>query len=436
MVSLAILAGMMTMIAMIFTTASKSSGKAQATTVLYRQVRQITNTIQRDLRGVDPTVQTMAIAGVEVHAYATAEDKSTGRQLDLTPGSNDAYRADVLMLTTQLGSQFEPYIYKGTDEFDNVVHVIYAHANFGKLNPDGTWIPTAARPLENTSPQALPPASQWHLARRVVGFPIDALDPADDGVSDQLFTSDEFSGGTSAMTGPNSIADVYAGPFSSPPQGIYGYQGNNLGYYYLTNINGTYRYDPALNPPYEYYLLDLGYWWRWEGTKWEREDATGTMNDHPDILFPLAPDVGNFQAGGTLFWPGWFYTDGSSRPWLDPSPPAGMPERLASYFLPHCSNFRVEFTYDDPREVITDAAGIPVYTVPIRWQSVPHGEKWIWSRLGTDPEPYDKDDPTLRRLNLTQANRWPRAVRITMTIYDRSGGRNDPITHTIIHTWN
>ena len=147
------------------------------------------------------------------------------------------------------------------------------------------------------------------------------------------------------------------------------------------------------------------------------------------------------------------HVDGNSRVVLDPTPPIGQGERLAHYYLPACSEFKVEFTYDDPREIEIDrepgspTIGEPILfdwngdgTVetpapsPINWQSVPANEKWVWSKLSPQPNDYDDGAGDLR--DLTHPYRWPKAIRITIKVYDPGGRLEEPITQTIVHAWN
>lgn len=130
-----------------------------------------------------------------------------------------------------------------------------------------------------------------------------------------------------------------------------------------------------------------------------------------------------------------------------------MPQRTAAYFLPSCSEFKVEFTYDDPSEIAVDPAkGQPILAdtngdghvgepydagalhdapaaSPINWETVPPGHIFVWTGLPTDPNVYDD----LR--NRTFPYRWPRALRITIRAYAPGGALDYPITHTLIHVW-
>ena len=116
---------------------------------------------------------------------------------------------------------------------------------------------------------------------------------------------------------------------------------------------------------------------------------------------------------------------------------------------------KVEFTYDDPREIEIawndtsstyepilfewndfdvdgDPDSVPAPR-PINWQSVPADEQWVWSQLSGEPDNYEEGAGDLR--DLTHPYRWPRAIRITIRVYDPSGRFEEPITQTIVHAW-
>ncbi len=146
---------------------------------------------------------------------------------------------------------------------------------------------------------------------------------------------------------------------------------------------------------------------------------------------------------------------------------------MAAYFLPGCVDFKVEFTYDNPREIIIDRASAnrePLVTdrfdvdlatptwldtngdtvldklpVPqaIKWHSVPAGQTWVWSHLSVNPSYYQAAVPALDLRDLTLQSpelgaplfSWPRAVRITLRAVDPAGRLAEPITQTIVHSF-
>lgn len=473
LVAVAIMAGMMTMVAMIFTTATRSSGQAQAMASLHRQVRQVAEGIRRDLASIDPASGIMGIVRVDVPAYLTQQDRDTDRTLvtDPTQSKNDVYRADVLMVVTP--RTFKPYVYTPPEDrsseydcaFADRRLVVYGHADLGTLQTDGTWVTGATRAIEG-APHSPIPASQWHLARRIIGF---AIDPAEVRGSDNKAGWPQFSLVDNRFTGRIGNTDQFADVYLSQadlfptPSGHFRYNASNqLMHYYLVDSSGTYRYESSPPPPASpgYYLLAKDdtagylYWWFYTGgtDPWTRSEGGSAILPSP----PNAPpwDIAEFQGTNRWDWTQWFYTGANSRSLLDPEPPTGLGQRLAHYYLPGCSEFRVEFTYDDPREIDIaldadegyyrprlidwDGGASEPYRVPapapVRWQSVPTGERWVWSNLSTDPNPYAIGGSGDLR-DLTQPYRWPRAIRITIRVHDPAGRLPEPITHTIVHAW-
>ena len=498
MVAVAILAGMMTMVAMIFATASKATSVAQNQTKLERLLQQAAEIIKRDLNANDPSTTNtqvrpviLAIHGSVAAAHESQLDKASGRSLITDPANpnHDLYRADVMMLTTL--RDFDPYVYqlKGTGEQfkGEYKQVVYGHANLGKLQPNGAWLPGPSQRLLEVG--AIP-LTEWHLARRVVGvatggnflppnmpapWPLAGLAfTGAPGPNSAAFHTDVLGGGSSIGAIAASLPD--AGWF------IYDAAGDPVSYY-LENDGDVFRSDGNT-----FYRLDYGFWWRWSGSQWERRDTRfgSAPRPHPDTTegFPPAPELPQPGSPPSIdafrkdprnpvgwYWPEWFYRNSWDRTWLDPSPPAGLERRLASYFLPKCSGFKVEFTFDNPRELalvrdlddtVQDLYGKtaaspyaanglqptdPALTAwadfngdgnpdpapapqPIRWQPVPPGQTWVWSgRLGGTNTYDDLRDQT-------QPFRWPRAIRITIRAHEASGdGLGESIVRTILHAW-
>jgi len=459
MVSVGILAGLMAMISMIFATATKSAGLAQTTTVVYRQLRQITEGLRRDLKAVDPSECVIGIAGVEVLAYRTPEDIQTDRTLinERDDPNNDYHRADVLMLVTK--RKFEPYVYRSDpnapdpDKFADVRHVVYGHANFGELNPDGTWMNGSGRGVEQM------PASQWHLARRVMGFTTgNPPNNIPNNVGGWPLSGDAFTG---MVNNEDEFADVFEYPWepldAETTTGIFKYRDTSLYFYCATSLDGEiFRYEEANGGTY-YFLNQNDYKWYTNNNasnSWTRTQVGATIGPINSLStgWPRMPayfENYNSSLVYTPCWPEWFYVDGNSRTVLDPTPPVGRERRMAHYYLPACSEFHIEYTYDDPREIEIDRDPDSYYygqpllfdwngidappPRPVRWYSVPPGEKWICSKIPVDPGNYDSENGDLR--DRTNPYRWPRAIRITITVYDPGGRLEEPISQTIIHTW-
>ena len=456
LVSLVILVGMMTLIAMIFSTAGKSSGVARAQARLHRQLLQAADTMRIDLANtLTGTGAGGAPQGVLAIAGVAADAADTPKSI-IRP-----HRADVLMLLTQ--QRFEPFAYYPVPPgamFDQYKQVVYGHADLGKLNSTGGWIGTVKR-VENSVGQWY--ASEWHLARRVVGFrKLDANDPPTSYPALRWPPTSSYVLGTDpngVMT--DVIYDVWSPEIflSQIHPGFYAYEWSSakLAEFYLES-----------EPPYYcsrdgvYYILhaespDLtAYWWRqqqFNTNQWIRQGPSGQVGPIGQPPLSLAV-VLNYQAPpGYRFWPDWFFnpaaTGGNSyRTRLDPMPPPGMPARTAAYFMPSCSEFKVEYTYDDPREIVVDPATAQPVLVdlnddgtldapaasPVNWQTVPPGEIYVWTGLSTDPSVYDTTDPAGLR-NRTFPFRWPRALRITIRAYAPGGALDYPIEHSLVHVW-
>jgi hypothetical protein len=100
------------------------------------------------------------------------------------------------------------------------------------------------------------------------------------------------------------------------------------------------------------------------------------------------------------------------------------------------------------------AGATPVTRVPapqpIHWQSLPRTvalggnatdtQVCVWNRLGVDSTDYatasrDALGRVMDLRDLTQPYRWPRAIRITLRVWDPAGRLPEPITHTIVHAF-
>jgi hypothetical protein len=523
-VAVAILLGVLTMVGMIFHTVGEASGKAQSSSVQYRQFMSAADMIHDDLAGIDPASGVIAIAGVEVDAFETEADKAAAiGDPSLTP---KAHRADVLMLLT--AREFQPFIYvKPSDPlkqfaFAKVKQVVYGHADLGQLDPaapDTKWAANIKRVESRKTPGGSDMlACQWHLARRVVGFP-ESVTPPDTGtlgggqwepkgVGVPAGIYPQSGGPNGELTGNDILegrADVFAYPLgninatctkSLLEPGLFQYGDadgarlfwvprdlqDNLGtqiatgkpYYRKNALNGT--------PWLLRYNEGGEFWWAPDGTPlgWQRYQG-GASNKFPLPASPLPGHPGNLRNTGSDTdacgltsvsegdYPGLtFYNpkapqndNGSEKRTLLPMySVAGQSKRMAGYFLPACSEFKVEFTYDDPREVLLTGAnrhvqmatdlddngtpdvdwsgdgtltdinpstGLPADAVvgphPIRWQTVPKGQQWVWSRLSVNPN------------TPTDPFHWPRALRITLRGYGPRGTAEGAVEQVVIKTW-
>jgi|GEM_PF-1636907 len=491
LVSLVILVGMMTLIATIFATAGKSSGAAQAQARMHRQLLQAADAILVDLTNTLPGKDAAEIPkGVLAIAGVTIVARDTVRSAELP------HRADVLMLLTQ--QQFEPFIYQhppaGQTQFEQYKQVVYGHADFGELSAAGEWLGVPKFVEKALAKQWY--ASEWHLARRVVGFrkPPSVVDDSTNTRACQWpLVSPAFLGSDATRAVTDVWYDVnntitFPGILGWMNPGFYAYDrsGSSSGGFGLYECYIERKADSSSGSGGGFFRVDRRqqgefllekdpsdsrvYWWKRPSATglWKRTDARRTS---PDISYmpdqpkpnPVVPSdyVRRGSSDSVHFWPDWFYapdrvknplTD-SFRTRLDPTPPPGMPQRTAAYFLPSCSEFKVEFTYDDPSEIAVDPAkGQPILAdtngdghvgepydagalhdapaaSPINWETVPPGHIFVWTGLPTDPNVYDD----LR--NRTFPYRWPRALRITIRAYAPGGALDYPITHTLIHVW-
>lgn len=549
MVAIAVLIGLMGIIAMVFSSASKASGQAQASTALYRVVEQVAETIRQDLESINPSESVLGIARVDVLAYATPEDRETQRLA--TAGNatlNDWHRADVLMIVSK--RKFEPYIFppppttllEPPDTFEAYRQVVYGHANFGRLDPSnpGTWISqTQVEPALVGEPSPIP-ASKWHLTRRVVGSPDSNTIAKPSFATRTTLTSPGWASwplvnnavaNAHTFTGnkadPTQYADLFVDTtlipsltFSSlldsstyriaPGTAEYNNSGALVSFFRREG-GSVLWYVPSTN---KWYCLreDAGdprpYWWELgpAGPPWIRQaynPVSGSVQPIPaSFTIPAPTDLPLDTPNNTRNWLEWFYRpslQGIDRTRIDPNPPPGRTDRMAAYLLPGCSDFKIEFTYDDPREIAVDAAtgnpslapdldgdGIPDYDIDgksfpdydgngvpdelftpapqaIRWQSLdgpqplsgkmPWTQVQVWNRIGVEDADYGayKDaagnpldlrdltlqsaDPPLPTATVRPTFRWPRAIRITLRVWDPAGRLEDPIVHTIVHTF-
>jgi len=409
----------------------------------------------------------LAIAGVEVPAYENEAD----RNARLAAGEPaPTHRADVLMIFTERVD--DPYVMRQDPSnpilLSNVTQVTYGHADFATLtqNSSGVWTfsTTDVRRVEgSSSSESDIYASQWHLARRAIRFP--AAVPSGslpDGIWPTGPTQNyDLQDTSDTLTSPPFLtgeADVYlypAGPSGLPfdVTTVLGQFGQ--GYYHLINGDlafAVFRYDYQGHTYWrrttngssatDGYQFMQDYWWEFGGggtcsesmVSWKRTvdgNEVYTCGHRWDSYAPTttARDVVNNMTR-------WFYPNATNRRTIiDPNPPANAVSRMGSYFLPACNWFQVEYTYDDPSEIVLGHNGAewePQLQAPVRWQSVPHKEQMIWSKLSTRPRKYaDPNDPRA----MTDPIRWPRALRITLRAYGPGGTLDAPVEQVIIHTF-
>lgn len=447
MVSVAILLAILTLIGTIFATTSKAGGKATSMSTLHRQLSQAAEMIRRDLENVAPGEggTPMGIAGKLIPAHETRQDLTLKKPAKVN-------RADILMLFTTAGQ--DPYVYNtsGNPALSPITQVVYGHADFAKFDlttdPPQLDLDTLSRVEESFANQR--PAAEWHLARRVIHFldddppvvpPKGALNPG----SVHLTHPDFLTGQYEVLWLSQSVVGnlfpnpglVQFRPGSSnlaippPPEGD--------PYPVPTRFNEYLLYANKL-----FGLGTDGRWWVPASTasgwaRWEYEPVGGTT-PLIEIGMPSVPNNPPTQFDTTLRLDTklrramlYDYAVGASVPnrsVIDPKPPLRVNHPMPWHFLGGCSEFKVEYTYDNPRELTMENGTIDLTPRPVRWYSVPDGGAVIWSNIGTSPT-----DPATGDPGLTDPCRWPRAIRITLKAWDPAGRLDEAVTRTIVHTF-
>lgn len=454
MVSVAILLAIMTMIGIVFNMAGKASGTAKEMSAANRGLKATLDQLRSDLEGVDPATCMMAIVGKETAAFETPAHQASDEDQIPDPIA-DAHRVDTLVLFTKRA--LSPFVCDHNRLLDNsnapvrlsdTVKVTYGHADLDRLvNSAGTmqWA-GSVRSVDGTAGHADMPASQWILTRRVLhfpqlpGYPAQTLDqPYPHGVSAgnalTLLTDDAFTGADI-----NQIADVHALPM---PTLVTSYwpsasfildidtSNSGISYLFYKTVDYHYRFDGSFG-----YLFSAAadqHWWEggWLTESWSRTDTIGGLQTQ---TFPASQGVNRNLLPPLVQT--WFYSYPSNRTRIDPSPPAGATgqaaiDQMGPYLLPNCSSFKIEFTYDDPRQVLLQT--IPPYApekqAPIRWQSVPNGHIRVWSGLSVEPNNYGGNDPR----DVTDPHRWPRALRITIRAYGSGGSSQGAVEQVFMY---
>ena len=344
-VAMGVLVGLMTMVGMIFTMATNAASVGTANMGVHRMLRAVRDVIESDLRHFDPGSGAMALYGWEQLAFATTDDRASGRSLNAsrTP-NNDAerdyrapfeyHRADVLMLVTSAPAA--PYAVDAQGREGTGQIVVYGHADLGEMQvntsvepADDTWEDASRfRRLENgrlvvsslgivvgDRPSSLP-ASRWHLARRATVFT-----PLDTNV-------------------PGAI------PWTDTQ-----YRLDNAG-----DRDRVYR----------------------AGNKTNNGDGYpgGDLLDEFDIEQALSVWAASIEG----IPDDWYYPDTNRtdfRTILDETPPPGQQGRMAYQFLPGCVDFKVEVTFDSPDMIWY---GTNVLQPPVHWFTVPSGKRLEWIR--------------------------------------------------------
>ena len=315
-VSIGILAMLMTMVGTVFKVTTESTGDARAVIEINQALRLLEQTLRQDLAAVNPGRSMLVIQANPVNAYWRAEhggldddgDPSTGyphdrdreRETIAVDGADrpipELPRADVLMFFASRSQR--SYMYP--DIWSNVAQVMYGHAELGKLDKSGAW---AVEPEEFPDPAFPLPgdffpvsAEQWHLARRCVLL-IDALE-------DTLDQYDPLNWDNDVDDIPNTLDDTGLQTDGSEILSEHQFLLKD-GVIDLIDLRGEFPYDPGFD--YEEQVVSRKSLWQ-----------------------PRPP------IGSDMF----------RRSRLDLRPPPQVAERLGHYFLPRCASFKVEWALD------------------------------------------------------------------------------------------
>ncbi len=331
-VAVGILALMMALAGEMFSIAVHSTGQATALTNVSQRLRMVEQTLREDLAHVSRESSILAIWGLPARNYWTKagydadnnKDPADGYPHLADPEREEAVngemrmiapRADILMFVTQRRGVRSAVF---TDVTANAQQVVYGHALQTEYVADETTqsgyrsilepndvVPRSRLefrsaeevrqfPLddgERNEPSRVP-ASQWHLARRSVLLTNEAPpDPDPDGR--QWADTHPFD----PVANEDGDWPLLAG---------------------LTDVVGLFDYDQAILPgiPAPYHGESSQAWKR--------------------LVLPGSERAADFLVRGK--W--------ARRSVLDLTPPAPIGDRIASYFLPHCASFKVEWTID------------------------------------------------------------------------------------------
>lgn len=399
-VSVGLLALMITLAGRVFSLSVSSTSQATALIEVSQSFRLLEATLRGDLVGINPQRSMLVIAAAEINAYWTVEgreldqigatqnadgDPSTGYLHDGDPEREEVNgnlvlpRADVLMTFTSRKATSVRY----PEIWSNITQVVYGHAELGELAANGTWrVSPAPYPTDGTvfgtGILELPDrfiAQNWHLARRSVVV-VDAAESA-----------------LESLLG----IEIDPSPPTSPDSDEFG---------------------------------------------------EGTVDLLVNTFVYQAEVVERAPSGAPPIPARWY-----SRSQMDLTPPAQLADRIGHYFLPKCASFKIEWTisgkfeiggttirWHDPAKASlppTDLehddyvdTGDPTIDVQLMqrfgYQADPLVDPFvigagspIW--FATDPITGSGEDPF-----------WPTALRITVDLYDDTGRLRRPTRHVLI----
>ncbi|HUU85232.1 MAG TPA: type II secretion system protein [Phycisphaerae bacterium] len=451
-VSIGILGLMMAMAGTVFKLTIDSTGEATSLTEVTQALRLLEDNLRRDLanlpQGTDGSM--LIIEANPTNAYWRTEqleldadgEPANGYQHDPDPERETATldasgrpipeqpRADVLMFFTGASGadSFQSHPYPAIKA--NKAQVIYAQAEQGELQSDGTWVGGAPSDFATyfAAGGACPHAAEIrHLARRLV-----LIADQSEGDLAALYPVELGSGGKV----PSMLDDAADADGDSIP--------------------------PGSSVPLQDGIIDV--------VDNDVFSYTEEVSDRTDLTFPTPVNSA------------WY-----ARPRLDVTPPALQAKRLGAYLLPHCASFKVEWALDlrdpaygikfnpsagqndsAPSELVwfdpgrVNSAGNPDplgelddladrYTtlgagaVAAKLNSDPTGtppdlktsllvNRFSNATYGINPQTpvwYGNDQPNGG--SVSRPDRFfPKALRITVDVYDDSGRFIRPIRHVMV----
>ena len=386
-VSVGVLALMMTMAGAVFHLTLKATGEAKAVTSVTHRLRAFEETLRADLRGVQPESSILVIVPAKMNAYWTADgrggdddgDPSNGyphvedpehETHDHTTGEHvlTQPRADRLMfVTARKGTSFVDPSISGGLQVVTHAHAIVGEWQDADADPvahDWQWRPQYGEDEARNERRARfdnatllaankwapqtgfghvfpTPAHEWHLARRsVLLIEYNADDPPPQFDESDADYSPAVAGTLDDCHRSLGESDPYDCDVSGDIPGTDGEK------FKLALIEG--RQDVVAYPA--------------------DPDDPGKFHYLNDMVLNLAHDpgydVGEFKVEDRAQW--------YARSELDLTPPAPIAERLGACFLPHCASFKVEFALDlpelrglgevlwiDPADLVAGVSGVP-----------------------------------------------------------------------------
>ncbi len=432
-ITVALLALMMTLAGQVFSLSVQTTNQAQALMDVSQSLRLLERSLRKDLAEVDPARSMMVIQANPVAAYWTrdgrdgdidADDADKGplngyphipdpEREDVTAGINGASgppwalekpRADVLMFFTSRRANSTVY----PSVHSSLVQVVYGHAELGEFATDGSW-DVDPLPFVRYDPADPVPfwdeaalfrdryfARNWHLARREVLLVDAELDLLQ---SLGVISNDEFND----ITGLRTDAD----------------------FQWINDLTETFRNDPELlalsDGALDFVTLADGDF-----------DYVGLVVDSR-VLDRSVISVGNRQR--------WY-----RRSRLDLTPPAQLADRMGQYFLPNCASFKVEWALSHPAAPRTDrviwvdpadayaSVSAELRGNPLANFFVPRsGNRFDETTLELPAAHgfYARDpDPTVAPSEPDPF--FPKALRITVDVYDESDRFDRPFRHVMV----